>query len=226
MSRVILGLKQAKIPGLWWIVMGLQNKKDIAISVDLVSDIRHINRVHGVVSNPNTTISLKTYPVNLTFWSLYCTWTSSSTECRTHVPLSLQSSHSTIHQSTHLSAHLSICLFTSTTAPSWNHPHLQTPQKSQEWWGRWQRFLSSRDHRHPTGLFYCGLAQWEAQKMIPRCQLLRSRPTLCMHCWRIQYHHLGVWIWRSEWGLIRRKSGQTVASIPRTVPVHNQAEEM
>lgn len=64
--------RQAKIPGLRWIVMGLQHKRGIGNSVSLVPDIRHINKVHSVVSNPNIKIGLKTCPVNFTFCSLYC----------------------------------------------------------------------------------------------------------------------------------------------------------
>lgn len=52
MSRVIWGLRQAKILRMRWIVMGLQHKRGIGISVSLMADIRHINRAHRVVSNP------------------------------------------------------------------------------------------------------------------------------------------------------------------------------
>lgn len=53
MSRVISGLRQAKILRIRWIVMGLQHKRSIGLSVSLMADIRHINRTHRVVSNPN-----------------------------------------------------------------------------------------------------------------------------------------------------------------------------
>lgn len=86
--------------------------------------------------------------------------------------------------------------------------------------GCWLCLLKGNNHPKNVNMgrenspCYCGLAQWEAQKMIPRCQLLRSRPALCMHCWRSPCHHWGVGIWRSGWGLKCRKSGQTAASIP------------
>lgn len=60
----------------------------------------------------------------------------------------------------------------------------------------------------------CEPAQLEAQRTIPRCQLLRSRPAPCMRCWPVQCDHWGVWRWRSGWGSARRRSGQTAASIP------------
>lgn len=58
-------------------------------------------------------------------------------------------------------------------------------------------------------------ARWVAQKPIPQCQLLESRPAPCKHCWKSR-RHWGVWRWMSGWGWARRRSGQTLASKPCT----------
>lgn len=87
------------------------HKSGIGISVSLVPDIRHNNRVHSFTSNP-TLPEYKNRPGNMPVQieiSLPACEYRFPTECRTHVPLSLQSLHSPTHPS--------VCALSTCTLP-------------------------------------------------------------------------------------------------------------